>query len=162
MNSKDELLKELATKVTYFDGELYWSQSPKASIKAGSIAGCVKKGRKYIKHKGVAFFSHRVIYFMHYGTVPKVIDHKDGDPMNNKIENLRSCTPSQNSLNCKMRPNNTSGVRNVNWDKLSKKWLVRIRLNGKRKHIGSFEDFELAELVAQECMAKHYGEWLRA
>ena len=98
---------------------------------------------------------------MHYGYLPKYIDHVDGDSVNNRIENLREATNQQNAYNQKLRKNSTSGVKGVNWDKDTNKWRVRIQINGKHTHIGSFEDLMLAELVAVEARDKYHKEFAR-
>ena len=98
---------------------------------------------------------------MFNGYLPKFIDHIDCNPSNNKIENLREATFSQNQHNTKKRITNTSGVKNVHWYKPLKKWMVYIMINKKRKHLGYFNNIELAELVAQEARNKYHGKYAR-
>lgn len=98
---------------------------------------------------------------MHHGYLPDVIDHIDGDILNNKIENLRPATHTQNMRNTKLSSRNNSGVKGVNWDKKSNKWRVHISVDGKTKTFGRFKDMELAELIAIEARDKYYGEFAR-
>jgi hypothetical protein len=98
---------------------------------------------------------------MFYGYLPKYIDHIDGNPSNNKIENLREVTNSQNCKNSKISITNKSGVKNVHWNKENKKWRVQLTINGKTKCFGSYDNLDTAELVAQEARNKYHGEYAR-
>ena len=93
--------------------------------------------------------------------MPKLIDHIDNDPSNNKIENLREATRHQNGTNAKTWSNNISGAKNVSWHKQCKKWRVRVSINKKMETIGLFDDFDLAELVAVEARNKFHGNFAR-
>lgn len=91
-------------------------------IRAGSVAGSnvfkneVPRGSRVMfnwKTLGV----HRIIWEMQVGPIPKgkVIDHLDGNPHNNKLENLACKTLGENSRNKKQQHNNTSGVTGVSY-----------------------------------------------
>lgn len=80
----------------------------------GDIAGCVDSEGYYIT--GIfskVWLNHRIIFFLHNGYCPTVIDHRDGDNSNNKIGNLREATASQNGFNAKIPKNNTSGYKGI-------------------------------------------------
>ena len=66
-----------------------------------------------------------------------VIDHIDHDPLNNKLENLQLITQRENAS--RGRRGCTSDYTGVTWHKVNKKWLSKIRINGKCKHLGVFE-----------------------
>jgi len=84
--------------------------------------------------------SHRVIWALHTGAWPvEHIDHIDGDPANNRIENLREATRSENKCNSGAYKNNTSGYKGVSRDKDKKKWRAQIGKNGKLRHLGYFD-----------------------
>ena len=153
---------ELKKIVEYKDGELYWKISPNWSIKVGDKVGYLTKDgykRTMINKKNEKL--HRLIFLYHYGYFPQLIDHIDGNGINNKIENLREVSHMQNSQNKKMAINNTSGSKNVYWHNAAKKWTVVLTLNKKKKVIGYFEDLELADLVAQEARNKYFGAYAR-
>ena len=83
-----------------------------------------------------------------------IIDHFNNDTLDNRIENLRVLSNSQNNRNAKKRKNCINskyiGVR-----KCSKnKWRAEIRIDGKKKHVGQFE----TELEAAEVYKKKYDE----
>ena len=94
------------------------------------------------------YVSHRVIWAMFYNYWPRdQIDHINGVKTDNRIKNLRDVVQSKNQRNRTMNKNNTSGYNGIYWDKNSKKWTPRIRINGKMKRLGSFKNIEDAIAV---------------
>ena len=96
---------------------------------------------------------------MFHGYLPKCVDHIDRDQTNDRIENLRAATVAENQRNVALRKDNSSGVKNVCWNKRSKKWGVQLSFNGKIRHFGHYDNLELAELVALEARAKFHGKF---
>ena len=96
---------------------------------------------------------------MVYGELPLMLDHINRIKDDNRIENLRPCTFSQNSINKDIQKNNTSGVVGVRWHKFNKKWFSTISVNGKEKHLGYFKDKQDAIKVRLEAEKIHYGEY---
>jgi hypothetical protein len=142
----------------YRDGNLYWKVKPRQNVKIGAKAGTLNNiGYFLTKINNKNYLNHRLIFLMHHGYLPKYLDHIDGSPSNNKLENLRPATFFENNWNAKLSKKNTSGVKGVNWHKDMKKWQIRIKTNGKRKSFGLYDDLELAELVAQEARTKYHG-----
>ena len=147
---------------SYNDGLLYWKEKTAACVKIGSKVG-VESGRGYLivpfqyKH----YYVHRIIFMMQHGYVPHIIDHIDGNRSNNKIENLRPATRSENCRNQKTPKNNTSGYKNVFWHKTSKKWKVALSVDGKLKHIGSFSELEAAKISAHEARIKYHQDFAK-
>ena len=83
---------------------------------AGSVAGCLgNKGYWHIRIDKKLFRAHRIVFFMHHGVDPGkgCIDHKDGNPTNNSIDNLRLVDQSINRRNMKTQINNALGCRGV-------------------------------------------------
>ena len=97
------------------------------------------------------FYVHQVIYYMHTGIEPlQVVDHLDGNSLNNRFDNLRLTSESGNSRNAKMRSHNTSGITGVGWYKPSSKWVAQAHdNNGKKKNLGYFDDIEIAASVVK-------------
>jgi hypothetical protein len=97
---------------------------------------------------------HRVIMNPPPGLV---VDHIDGNGLNNTRANLRICTSAQNICNCKGR-SKTSKYKGVSWSKRNK-WASVISLNLKRIHIGYFDD-EIEAAKAYDKKAKElFGEF---
>jgi hypothetical protein len=146
----------------YKDGDLYWKNLPKnaTKVKVGDQAGKIShSGYRVIGISGKYYMAHRVIFHMFNNYTPKNVDHIDCNKLNNRIENLREATPSQNNCNTPARKRNATGVKNVSWDKTRNSYRVQIQFQNKKRSIGHFKDFELADLVAQEARAKYHGEY---
>jgi hypothetical protein len=92
--------------------------------------------------------------------VNKLIDHIDGNPYNNRFNNLRLATRHQNGCNQKKHSNNTSGFKGVCWHKVIKKWQAYITVEGQRVGLGYFGTKEEAYAVYCEA-AKNYTKILR-
>jgi hypothetical protein len=106
---------------------------------------------------------HRLVMGAESG---EIIDHRNGDTLDNRTENLRFCTQRQNMQNSKRGKRNTSGYKGV-WKysdaKRKKMWAVRIRdQDGKQVFVGSFETAEEAALAYNEAALRFHGEfaWL--
>ena len=144
----------------YKDGVLFWkakkSSNTRQDFSAGSIA---KRGYVSVRLCGKHYYVHRLIYMMHYGFMPEFLDHIDGNKLNNKIENLRSATKSENNRNKKLYKNNKSGVKGVQWNEPCKKWRAVLKLDGKNKHIGLFNTIDEAEHAIKEARVKFHGEF---
>jgi hypothetical protein len=147
----------------YKDGELYWKAKPSKHSRNSRVfekAGHLKKNKySVIGIDGIVYPIHRIIYKMFNSDFDGFIDHIDGNPANNRIENLRVASPAQNQSNAKLRTDNTSGVKGVSFDKSKNKWKVRLQVNNKPILLGNFEDFEFAELVMVEARQKFHKEF---
>jgi len=90
--------------------------------------------------KNYTFLLHRLLFYWHHGYLPKLVDHKDTNSQNNKIENLRQLNSSGNKRNSKKKENCTSKYKGVYWHKKHKKWVAQLCLNYKINHIGYFDN----------------------
>lgn len=99
---------------------------------------------------GNMHFSHRVAWAIHYGEWPDGgIDHINHVKDDNRIVNLRLVSHKSNMQNQRIRSTNTSGALGVHLHKASGKWRACIMVNGKSKHLGLFNDKEVAIAVRQ-------------
>jgi hypothetical protein len=141
------------------DGQLFRKKSVSNNTKVGDKVGTLTaQGYVQVKIKGKLHSAHHIVYKMTNNREAILLDHIDGNKSNNKIDNLREVTKSQNAINSKGR-DNKSGCKNVLWQKSRQNWLVKLHINGKQKYIGEFKDIELAELVAIEARNKFHKEF---
>lgn len=135
---------------------------PRPKIQVGQVAGYLhkKSGYYYIGLNLKRYKLHRLAWLYVYGNLPKVIDHIDGNPANNKINNLRSCNMQQNSCNQKLRKDNTTGVKGLRLAKHGK-WRAFITYNKIKKHLGYFDDFFEACCVMYAARNKYHGNFTR-
>jgi hypothetical protein len=101
--------------------------------------------------------AHRVIWKMVTGVEPVEVDHIDGDRSNNRWNNLRDATSSQNNRNSARRSTNTSGAVGVMWNKQKRKWSASLYIGGKIIHLGFFTQFDSA--VAARKLAEEQNDY---
>lgn len=147
----------------YKDGFLYWRIKPSRDTVIGALCGCERNdGYRVITIEGRKYLAHRIIFFWHYGFLPRSIDHIDRDPRNNRIENLRQATHSQNHCNRSKQKNNTSGYKGVSWISRDKKFQTKIKVGEKHIHLGYFNSAQEAHDAYIKAANKHFGEFARA
>jgi hypothetical protein len=89
----------------------------------------------------------------------ELADHINGDGLDNRRNNLRVATKSQNMQNKRIGSNNTSGYKGVSWANSIKKWVAQIRVNGKTIILGYFDEPESAYEAYCKAAKEHYGEF---
>lgn len=89
------------------------------------------------------------------------VDHIDGNGLNNQRKNLRPATKQQQAINRPLRSDNKSGHKGVYWFKSCNKWRAQIKVDGKRKSLGLYEDIEDAIKAYETAAELYYGEWRR-
>lgn len=142
---------------------LRWKKDVKfGTIKAGSQAGTMTNpGYWQLKFKGNFYMAHRVIWELHHGSIPDSLhlDHIDRDKANNKIENLRIASNSQNGANKVLQSNNVTGAKGVYWNSKNKKWISNIVDKRKTLYLGSFDDFIEAAKEYDAAAIRIHGEF---
>lgn len=146
--AKEYLTAQRLRDVLLYDpetGVFRWALSRGSRAAAGAVAGWLDdKGYVRIQVDGHTCFAHRLAWLHCYGEWPDAhIDHRDGDPSNNRIDNLRAATRSQNMTNQRRaQANNKLGLLGVIRDK--RKFRAQIRVNGRLRSLGSFATPEQA------------------
>ena len=145
----------------YRDGELFWKQRGR-SRQIGRPAGAVNRdGYRRIKYQGKLYAVHRLVWTYHGNKPADFIDHINGDVLDNRIENLRAATHSQNCMNKRQRCDNKSGIKGVRWDKLKQKWIGTVGLNYKNHYAGAFNTKEEAGEAVAKLRAELHGVFAR-
>lgn len=132
---------EIARKTVEYDPETGNFKRLDGRLKCETTASKYKT----IMVRSVRVASHRLAWAMYYGNWPnEFIDHIDGDRQNNKIENLRECTSSENYQNRKLCKFNKYGMTGVSFSKAARKYVAQIQVDKKKIHIGVYETPEEA------------------
>jgi hypothetical protein len=136
------------------DTELFRFRNPTGRMNMGWIPGTMQRARKAYRRifriMGNNYQAHRMAWAIHYGEWPtNVIDHIDGDSLNNRIANLRDVTIRGNAQNMKIHRNGSpvgaSGPSDTG------KWLAHIEVNEERYYLGCFDSEESASLAYWFC-----------
>lgn len=112
----------------------------------GYRRGCIFKG---------SYKAHRVAWALHYGYWPNVIDHIDGNRLNNAISNLRETNSSGNGKNSSIGSKNTSGHLGVSWITREQKWNAKIKVDGKNISLGNYSDKDDAIKARKEAEQRY-------
>lgn len=152
---------EEADKLLSYDqvtGKLSWKVARK-KCSVGDVAGSYSDPRGYVavKINYRRYWAHRVCWLLAKGNWPAhQIDHINRDKSDNRLTNLRECTPSENLQNLPRKANNTSGHTGVSFHKQSGKWRAIIVAKGKRFDIGSFATREQAISARIAAKVQHH------
>lgn len=91
----------------------------------------------------------------------ELVDHINMNGLDNRRENLRVATKSQNSANTKPRSSNKSGYKGVSWDKSRQRWRSRIRHNGQYFWLGYFDNLQDAYSAYCKKAKELFGEYAK-
>ncbi len=159
-----QLLKEY---FDYKDGMLYSRCKSGARKAVGEPAATRHLSGYYrLSVRGCLYYLHDLVFLYHTGTLPELVDHINMDPGDNRIENLRACTHSQNHYNqgkIRTRAAIASKWKGVCWDKRRNCWVACASLNKKFKFLGYYPaNEEAAAAMAYNLFAaEHHGEFAR-
>ncbi len=159
---KSELTQKKLKELLHYDPEtgiFTWKVRAANRIRSGDVSGHKnKKSYIVIGIDGKSYKAHRLAWLYVYGYFPKNdTDHIDRIKHHNWIKNLRDASRACNLRNCGNRKNNTSGIKGVCWDKKMEKWMARIAINGKDKHLGRYKDFD--DAVCARLAGEQYLNW---
>jgi len=136
-------ISEIRKVIRYDDmtGILYWKVSNGSGVKSGDIVGCICPQHNYwiTNYKGKMYRVHNICWALYYGKWPKnIIDHIDGNKLNNRIVNLRDVTFRDNNRNM---PRHRLGFHHgTTFLKRTKKWQAYARIKNNIKiHLGTFD-----------------------
>ena len=129
----------------YKDGFLIRAVDKHTAKKGDVIKGCLtgkgyKTGKGYLSVRidNKLIQIHRVIFLYHHGYLPKQMDHINNITTDNRIENLRECTASENMCNKPITSLNSTGFKGVYYRKDSKKYAAQVSFGGVKYYLGLF------------------------
>jgi hypothetical protein len=164
-----EISLELLKQILHYNPDTgIWTNLVKRSAKTriGSVAGSLDKdGYIIIIIKGKHYRSGRLAWFYMTGDWPaRKVDHKDTNPANDKWDNLRLATNSQNGANRRVQTNNFIGVKGVYFNSRCRlrPYVAGIGIRGKQRYLGSFSTVEEASEAYQRAAYQIFGEFARA
>lgn len=124
---------------------------------AGSVAGCIKSnGYRVIMVDKQQIYAHRLAWLYVSGAMPtEMIDHIDGDTLNNAFANLRPVSCLENNHNRSMTKVNRSGVNGVHWSNSNNGWVAQIKVEYKVIHLGTFLTIRDAAAARKQAERDH-------
>lgn len=137
-------------------GDLIWKEKTPAKR-----AGC-KEDRYYtLRIKGETYKLHRIIWMYVYGEDPGqlIVDHINRNGFDNRLDNLRIGTQSNNGGNRDININNTSGYKGVMWSERECRWTSKVKVNNEEIRLGYFDDPELAYQAYLNKSKELHGEF---
>jgi hypothetical protein len=154
IKNPDITLEELKSLLFYdpIKGIFTW-------IKDNRMAGSIKSNGYYaIKIKRKSYYAHRLAWFYSYDVWPvNFIDHKNHNPLDYRLSNLREATRANNKQNSRIQKNNKYQIKGVSFE--NGKWRAQINDNNKKIHLGVFLTMEEAATAYQIAAEKIFGEF---
>ncbi len=153
-------IDEILSIVVYdpLTGFFTWRHGSKSGRRAGLIQ---RHGYRTISLRKHRYYEHRLAFAVVYGRWPSMIDHVNGDRSDNRLENLREATPSQNSANSKQRSSSLSGMRGVYLERKTGRWYSHITFRGQVFNLGRFGTKDEARIAYVAAKHKLFAEFAR-
>ena len=145
-----EFTRELVSEYISYDPETgsFTRTKTSGTKRAGEKVGCKNQRYLMIHICGKKIRGHQLAWLLTHGRMPKTIDHINGNGLDNRLCNLREVTQQQNIHNIRKPPkHNTTGLLGVSYYKAGNKFSAQINLDGKKKHLGYFDDPQIAHQV---------------
>lgn len=143
-------------RLDYVGKRAAWNVRYAGQIAGTPVAGgyvCVRIGKRH-------FLGHRIAWAMTHGAWPEFdLDHRDGDPSNNRIANLRPATHANNLRNQRRSKSNTTGFKGVS--RRRGKFRAVIVADGRQHHLGDHATPEAAHEAYTVAAQRLHGEFAR-
>lgn len=159
MITKEEIEKHL--RFNPRNGCFYW-KGRQGHMQEGDVAGRTdSKGHRQITINRRAYLAHRLAWTVTHGEWPDHhIDHKNGDRSDNRPQNLRACTRSQNNANARIREDSTVGLKGVTTH--GSRFRAQISKDGKKTLLGVFTTKEEAHAAYVAASKVLFGKFARS
>lgn len=145
-------------------GTFRWIRKPAVRanrIQVGDVAGCLCKTHGYIMIgiDGVVYRAARLVWLYVHGEFPEFIDHENTCRSDDRLDNLRVATRSQNQANRQKQVNNTSGYKGVTPHQ--GKWVARVTFKGRTLRRSGIDTPEMAAAIYNDLALKVHGDFAR-
>lgn len=153
------ITKEIVCEELDYDqstGNLIWKHTRSTHAIEGSVAGCIQNGYVKVTLFGHSYYAHRLIWMMVYGYFPEKdynIDHINRVKSDNRFENLRKVTRSQNRQNVVSSRSNKTGYLGVS--KSGSEFGYLFRMGDSQVAEGGFSSAEGAYSAYMTCKRAH-------
>lgn len=148
-------------------GKIYWSSNPADFVGVEGVRIGNRIGRECFTRRnsggylcgdlfGKPWPAHRVAWATWFGFWPCLIDHINGNRMDNRLANLRAASSIESNRNRSRFSNNSSGMTGVHWHNRDCRWYAVISDQGRQKHLGYFATREEA-ILAREAAGRSLG-----
>ena len=156
--------EEMNSVLRYEDGHLYWVKVIDTGMGSGrrrvgdDAVNVDARGYGFVIYRGKHIKAHRIVWLLCKGEWPMVqLDHRDGVKLNNRIENLRLATTSQNKANS--APYEGRAYKGIT--KQGRRWRAAIYWQGNNRHLGVFDTPEEAAAAYDAAAKEVHGEFAR-
>ena len=109
--------------------------------------------------KGTSAYIHQIILAADAGSL---VDHVDGNGLNNRRCNLRFASLSENQHNRYVNTNSRSGVKGVYWERRNRKWRAIFRAHGRKICVGYFQTITDAKAAIIAARIAYHGQFARS
>lgn len=164
MRKREDLTQARLREVLDYNSDtgLFTRKVGVSNSPAGAVPGKIYKGYREMNVDGFRYFAHRLVWRYVTGEWPDgQIDHINGVRDDNRFENLRVATNTQNAYNSRKKRINKSGFKGVSRSTHGR-WQAQIRVNGKNRGLGLFDTPEEAHAAYIAAAEQYHGEFARA
>ena len=159
------LLETIHERFYYDNGQVRVKKAGKWKGKKDDLAGTVRPdGRIIIQIKQSRLFAHQVVWLLFNDGLPETsIDHKDRDQTNNRIDNLRPASRTEQQGNKGLQKNNSTGFKGVSFKKgvKEKPWVATIKSEGRAETLGYFSTPEAAAKAYDASARNKFGVYAK-
>lgn len=160
---EDDLSLDVARSLLSYDpatGALDWKRPPRRGVAAGPAGHLNSEGYKIVGYKGHEYMAVHLIWFLQTGEWPEQgVDHENRNRSDDRWDNLRPATYTQNNQNKTIRKDNTTGIHGVGFDARRGKLYARIVVDGQGIFLGESRDLHVAAAARRAAEIKHFGEF---
>lgn len=157
---RSDLGAERLREVLDYDAEtgIFAWRNGAGRARAGDIAGSsTGDGRVAIRVDGGLYLAHRLAWLYVHGVWPhQGLDHLNGDPSDNSIDNLRLATPAENCQNQRGAHVDSRSGRLGVYRNSRGRWIAQICIGGQKTHLGSFPTPEAASVAYLEAKRERH------